>query len=112
MVERIEGEDICPRPLVGDEPAGQPPVGIDAADQLIEIILGALRHTGPYPNRVWYIAIEVSIGSDSSTLTRDAMPAMRADLALVSASASTMPSARFWFGQITPQTLRNMISAR
>ena len=37
--------------------------------------------------------------------------AIRAALALASASASTIPSAIFWFGQITTQTLRNMMIA-
>ena len=37
--------------------------------------------------------------------------AVLAALAFASASASLMPSAIFWFGQITPQTLMNMIVA-
>ena len=39
-----------------------------------------------------------SIGMDSRVLVRENSIAVRADAALLSASASTMPSARFWFG--------------
>lgn len=38
-------------------------------------------------------------------LVREKIIAVVADFALVSASASTMPSARFWFGQMMNQTL-------
>jgi hypothetical protein len=57
------------------------------------------------------MVIDVSMGSDSMVLMRLASAAIRAALALASASASTIPSAIFWFGQITPQTFRNMMIA-
>ena len=50
-----------------------------------------------------------SMGIESSVLVRENSMAVRADLAFESASASTMPSARFWFGQMTNQTLNHMI---
>ena len=53
----------------------------------------------------------ISIGNDSSVLVRENSIAVRAALGLASASASTMPSAIFWFGQITNHTLNAMISA-
>ena len=48
-----------------------------------------------WPNIVSYIAIAVSIGSDNSVLMREAIPAMRAALALAASSAGTMPSTLF-----------------
>ncbi|MNH44131.1 hypothetical protein D3C79_1062030 [compost metagenome] len=57
------------------------------------------------------MAIDVSIGSDSKRLVRLPSMAMRAALAFLSSSTAMMPRARFWFGQITPQTFRNMMMA-
>ena len=52
------------------------------------------------------------MGIDSKVLVRENSIAVRADFALVAASASTIPSAFFWFGQITNQTLNHMIAPR
>ena len=47
---------------------------------------------------------------DSNVLVRENSIAVRADAALLSASASTIPSARFWFGQMMNQTLNHMMA--
>ena len=51
-----------------------------------------------------------SMGIDSIVLVRENSIAVRAERAFTSAATSTMPNARFWFGQITNQTLNHMIA--
>lgn len=48
-------------------------------------------------------------GMDMSVFERDAMNAMFLAFATSSAVASTMPKTFFWFGQMSTQTLNNMI---
>jgi len=55
--------------------------------------------------------MQSSIGIDSKVLVREKIIAVRAALAFAASSAATIPSAFFWFGQITNQTLKAMISA-
>src|SRR3546814_20221589 len=51
-----------------------------------------------------------TIGTDSTVLARETSSAVRADFALLAASASTRPRARCWFGQMTNQTLNHMMA--
>ena len=53
--------------------------------------------------------MHINIGMDSTKLAREASIATRRALAFSSSVAGTMPSTRFWFGQIKPQTFNNMI---
>ena len=62
------------------------------------------------------LAVPLIIGGPArvqvlSTYLYDNGIAVRADLALAASSASTKPSARFWFGQMMNQTLNAIISA-
>src|SRR5690606_38119465 len=135
VVEGVEGDDVGPRLRIGDEPAGEPAVWIDAADEGVEIVLrrAACRfwvgdrpkqkarrsggasvasvRLGCQPKIVCCRVIVTSIGIESSMFVRENSMAVRAALALASASASTMPRAIFWFGQMKAQTLMNMMIA-
>src|SRR5690606_3106887 len=51
--------------------------------------------------------MEKSIGTESIVFTREKSIAVRAAAGFLSAGASIMPSATFWFGQITNQTLNH-----
>ena len=45
VIEGVEGDDIGPDCLIGDETAGHPAVGVHPPDQAIKVIgIGFLRH--------------------------------------------------------------------
>lgn len=46
VVEGIERDDVRPLLLIGNEPRGEPPVGIVPANRLVQIFEGAFRKSG------------------------------------------------------------------